>query len=112
MILRNWQLAASLLLSACDAGPNNAPAGPVATLPLLAERLTWAVAPNPAHAAGFVRLLAAPAGAVQLLDAAGRVVRTATVAPAATETHLPVAGLAPGIYLVRAGAQVRRLVLN
>lgn len=88
------------------------PAGPVATLPLLAERLTWAVAPNPAHAAGFVRLLAAPAGAVQLLDAAGRVVRTATVAPAATETHLPVAGLAPGVYLVRAGAQVRRLVLN
>lgn len=32
MILRNWQLAASLLLSACDAGPNNAPAGPVATI--------------------------------------------------------------------------------
>ena len=56
----------------------------------------WVLAPNPAR--DRTHLLGLPAGPlkVQLLDGQGRLVRTGTSAT------LPTAGLAPGLYLVRA----------
>mgnify|MGYP002776999569 CR=1 FL=1 len=65
--------------------------------------------PNPAH--GTVRLSGPAAGQpVQVLDATGRVVRTLT--PPAATADLPLAGLAPGVYVVRAGGAMRRLVVE
>ncbi|MBC7446963.1 MAG: hypothetical protein H7330_02770, partial [Hymenobacteraceae bacterium] len=66
--------------------------------------------PNPARDA--VRVAGAAAGQrVQLLDGVGRVVRTA-VAGAEPTRLLPLTGLAPGLYVVRSGAQARRLVVE
>ncbi|MBC7446669.1 MAG: IPT/TIG domain-containing protein [Hymenobacteraceae bacterium] len=64
--------------------------------------------PNPAH--DQVRLVSLPATAstVQVLDALGRVVRTQ---PAAARS-LDVRGLPAGVYVVRAGASTRRLVVE
>ena len=58
----------------------------------------WSLAPNPAH--GQVQLLGLPAGPpnVCILDAQGRLVRTATT------TLVNIQGLAPGLYLVQATA--------
>lgn len=64
--------------------------------------------PNPAT--GTVTLRAAQAGTVQLLDAVGREVR-ATRAAAGQDVRWELAGLPPGLYVVRAGAATRRLVV-
>lgn len=68
-----------------------------------------AVFPNPAHATATVQLPAVPgasAATLTLLDAVGRVVRTATVPlPAAGLRHpLDLAGLPAGLYAVRVAA--------
>ena len=66
--------------------------------------------PNPAH--GTVSIQGAPvAEPIQVLDALGRVVITAT-AGAATVTSLPISHLAPGIYTVRVASQALRLTLE
>ncbi|RZK63280.1 MAG: T9SS type A sorting domain-containing protein [Hymenobacter sp.] len=59
---------------------------------------TWQLAPNPAH--GRTQLLGLPAGPVagQLFDSQGRLVRITTAA------EVELAGLAPGLYLLRAAA--------
>ena len=72
------------------------------------------VSPNPAHGTVRVTLAvgtgAGPAPRVDLLDATGRLVRRATsVADAAT---FDLTGLPAGVYVVRAGALSRRLVVE
>jgi hypothetical protein len=47
-----------------------------------------------------------------VLDALGRPVTTATADAAGTARLALPAGLAPGVYLVRSGTQVRRLVVE
>ncbi|GAB2947149.1 hypothetical protein GCM10027048_10210 [Hymenobacter coalescens] len=88
---------------------------------VLSQRAPAAVAlavwPQPATDALHVRL---PAGAgpraAELLDAAGRLVRTLPLAPAETSFRLETAGLAPGVYLLRvscrAGLATRRVVVR
>lgn len=70
----------------------------------------FTLAPNPAHHA--VRLSGAPAGPVVLTDALGRLVRTATIVAGQSETALDMAGLPPGVYSVRCGAQTRLLMVE
>lgn len=78
--------------------PPTQPVGPYLTL-----------VPNPAHET--VHLSARPGTTVELLDALGRVVRSVTL-PTGTAS-LDVRGLAPGLYVGRAGsARAQRLVLQ
>ncbi len=77
-----------------------------AVAPAGAFRLT----PNPAH--GRVRLTQVPASAVTVCDARGRVVHSQAVAMPDTAISLDLAGLAPGLYLVRCGAQAQQLVVE
>lgn len=72
----------------------------------------WRSGPNPARAWVRVRLPLAAAGqqaTLELCDALGRVVRRAAAADATAPppvdtitTELPVAGLPPGVYVLRA----------
>lgn len=64
--------------------------------------------PNPAH--GTVQLSTPTGGEAQVLDAVGRVVLTAHLAPGTSPLTLK--GLPPGFYTVRVGAVVRRLVVE
>ena len=86
----------------------NGGTGPLATTPGTAP-VALAAYPNPAT--GRVALTLPPAAArAELLDPLGRVVR---VVPAqAGIATLDVAGLAPGLYVVRAIGQVARLVVE
>lgn len=74
----------------------------------------FTLAPNPATAR--VRLTwpeaSATARPVQVLDGLGREVRRLTLPARATSAALEVAGLAPGLYLVRCGVAVGRLVVE
>lgn len=74
-----------------------------------ANDATLAVWPNPAT--GSVRLRLAEAGPVRLLDAVGRVVRE-TRATAGQDVTWDLTGVAPGLYVVRAGRHTRRLVVE
>ena len=83
--------------------------------------LSFALFPNPAHAAATVQLPAVPgtaAATLTLLDALGRTVRTETVAlPATGLRHdLDLHGLPAGLYAVRVragtAAATRRLVVE
>jgi hypothetical protein len=77
----------------------------------LAPATGLALYPNPAQAATTL-LGAAPGAAVRLLDALGREVATATAdASGHAYLHWP-AGLAQGVYVVRAAGQVARLVIE
>ncbi|MBB4601163.1 hypothetical protein HNQ93_001476 [Hymenobacter luteus] len=67
--------------------------------------------PNPAHRAATLTGLR-PGEPVQLLDALGRQVTTATATPAGTARLTWPAGLATGIYVVRAGTQALRLTVE
>ena len=71
----------------------------------------FSLAPNPAAAA--VRLTWPEASAavrpVRLLDALGREVRQQELPARATSATLDVAGLMPGLYLVRCGGATKRL---
>jgi hypothetical protein len=69
---------------------------------------TFEVWPNPAHET--VQLRGADANSATLLDAVGRVVRSAMVAPGKAQIDLN--GLAPGVYSLRCGTAVRRLVIE
>ena len=66
--------------------------------------------PNPAH--GTVRVAgAAPGAPLTLLDGTGRAVRTLRADGAGAAT-LSLAGLPVGVYAVRVGGAVRRLVVE
>ncbi len=67
----------------------------------------FTLAPNPAH--HTVRLTGSTAPTATLLDALGRTVREW---PLTASAELDVRGLAPGLYTVRAGTAVRRLVIE
>ena len=79
-------------------------------LPAAAPPAAFTLVPNPAT--GAVRLSGAPAGPVQVFDATGRLVRTASRAPGESETSLDLTGLTLGLYSVRCGTLVRRLVVE
>jgi sarcosine oxidase gamma subunit len=86
----------------------NRPTSPLATS-RAAAGAALVVVPNPAT--GRVQLTLPPtAPSAELLDALGRLVRT--VPATAGVATLDVAGLAPGLYLVRAAGQVARLVVE
>ncbi|WP_035561101.1 T9SS type A sorting domain-containing protein, partial [Hymenobacter sp. IS2118] len=87
----------------------NGGTGPLATAPGRAAPVPVVAFPNPAT--GRVQLTLPPAATTaELLDALGRAVR-AVPAQAGAAT-LDVAGLAPGLYVVRAAGQVARLVVE
>jgi hypothetical protein len=71
----------------------------------------WTLAPNPAPGAATLRGAAA-AAPVQVLDALGRPVLHTTTDATGTARLAPPAGLAPGLYVVRCGGQLRRLVVE
>jgi hypothetical protein len=88
---------------------NNGTGPPLATkTPITPAVFTlW---PNPASTQ--VRFSGArPLAAIGLADLTGRRIATAT-ADATGAATLPVAGLPAGVYIVRAGTQVRRLVVE
>jgi hypothetical protein len=66
--------------------------------------------PNPTAGGAATLAGATPGAPVQVLDAVGRVVATATAD--ATGTAALAAGLAPGVYVVRAGSAALRLVVE
>lgn len=68
--------------------------------------------PNPARTQATLRLPAASEAAATLLDALGRPVRTYSLPVHATTATLDLAGLAPGLYVVRCGAAAGRLVVE
>ena len=68
--------------------------------------------PNPAQGRATILAGAAPGTVVQVLDALGRVVLTATTDAAGTAPLALPAALAPGVYLVRVGTAVRRLAVQ
>lgn len=77
--------------------------------------LRLGLAPNPAH--HTVRITGAPAGPITVLDALGREVRSANLPPSTSDrspltADLDLTGLPPGLYLVRAGTQTRRLMVE
>ncbi|WP_375419407.1 right-handed parallel beta-helix repeat-containing protein [uncultured Hymenobacter sp.] len=68
------------------------------------------VAPNPAATGAVVIVRGARGAQVQLLNGRGQLVGGAPVSPDGT-AGVPVAGLAAGLYLLRCGPEVVRLVL-
>lgn len=68
--------------------------------------------PNPAHDAVRLTLPAGARRAISLVDALGRPVLVHTIGEAQTEVTLPLAGLRPGVYTMRIGAAVRKLVVE
>jgi hypothetical protein len=84
---------------------------PVRTVALAGKATAGlSLVPNPARA---TTLAGAAAGAsVQVFDATGRCVLTATADAAGTAALLLPAGLATGVYVVRTGAQVVRLMVQ
>ena len=90
------------------------PLGTLHLLPTLAAATPAALRlfPNPAqgHAATLAGI--APGTAVRVLDALGRPVLAATADATGTARLLLPAPLAPGVYLVQAGGQVRRLAVE
>ncbi|MBH8559501.1 T9SS type A sorting domain-containing protein [Hymenobacter negativus] len=78
----------------------------------------FTLSPNPAHGAATVQLPAVPGAAtatLTVLDALGRAVRTGS-APTNARAALDLAGLVPGLYIVRVqaggSAATRRLVVE
>lgn len=78
-------------------------------LPAEVRSAGFTLLPNPAH--GAVRLEGAAGAPAEIVDALGRTVRTADLAPL-TSHLLNLQGLPPGLYLVRCGSQTRRLVVE
>jgi hypothetical protein len=84
---------------------------PVRSVAVAGATAKLVVYPNPMHAVATL-VGAAPATSVQVLNAVGKLVwRTKTDEVGAAQLTLP-AGLPAGIYLVRAGSQATRLVVQ
>jgi len=80
------------------------------TRPRMSELSLW---PNPAREAVRLTLEAATsARLLLLLDATGRVLRRQELAAGATQAAFSVAGLAPGMYLLRCGSSAQRFVVE
>jgi len=90
---------------------NNGRGLPLATLAAHRAAAPLRLYPNPAQRAAHAQV---PRGTreVTLLNALGQTLRTVAVAPAATDVALPLAGLPAGVYVVRAGAAIGRLVVE
>ncbi|GAB3877641.1 hypothetical protein GCM10028824_38080 [Hymenobacter segetis] len=85
---------------------------PVRTVALTGAAAGLALYPNPAHGGAATLTGTLPGAVVTVLDALGRQV-TAAPADAAGTATLPLpAGLAPGVYVVRAGTQALRLAVE
>jgi len=81
---------------------------PVRAVALRGAAVGLALYPNPAQA-GTTLTGAAPGAVVQVLDGLGRPVLSTAADAAGTAPLVLPAGLAPGVYLVRTGAQALRL---
>ncbi|TGE25085.1 T9SS type A sorting domain-containing protein [Hymenobacter aquaticus] len=106
------QFGSTSLASTADLTPFLARLAAAEPLPavLPAPRLSFAVYPNPARAA--VTVTGLPGGQrIEVLDALGRVVVEAQM-PAHGPLTLACAGLAPGLYMMRAAGHSQRLVLH
>jgi hypothetical protein len=85
---------------------------PVRTIALAGAGVGLSLFPNPAHG-GATTLTGGAAGqAVQVVDAVGRLVLSATADATGTATLALPAGLSGGVYVVRAGAQALRLTVE
>ncbi|MDO7877479.1 T9SS type A sorting domain-containing protein [Hymenobacter sp. ASUV-10] len=85
---------------------------PLTSRPAATATLALGLAPNPAHGSVRVSLPAtAAATPLQVLDATGRELRRLAAMPG-RETTLDLSGLAPGLYLLRAGAATGRLLVE
>ncbi|RZK44298.1 MAG: T9SS type A sorting domain-containing protein, partial [Hymenobacter sp.] len=74
---------------------------------------SFALLPNPAHAQVYLTWPGSAAvGSVQLIDALGREVCRQLVPASASNATLEVAGLAPGLYIVRCGSAAQRLLIE
>jgi trimeric autotransporter adhesin len=68
--------------------------------------------PNPAHGTLQAQLPARFTGPLTLTVATGRTVRTQTLASGQTTATLDLDGVAPGVYVLRAGAAVQRVLID
>jgi hypothetical protein len=87
----------------------------LAATPALAARPTGElyVFPNPARGTATVQLGSGAATApLQVLNALGQTVLSRPALAAGQAAQLPLAGLAPGLYVVRCGALLQRLVVE
>lgn len=85
---------------------------PTATAPA-AVQAPLALWPNPARAAATLVLApVASARSAQLLDALGRAGRTLAVPAGAAAVPVDLTGLAPGVYLLRCGTAMSRLMVE
>ncbi|UOQ73707.1 FG-GAP-like repeat-containing protein [Hymenobacter cellulosilyticus] len=89
---------------------NNA-AGPTLSTKAGQEAARLQLAPNPAHQAARVQV---PTGTtqVQIFSSLGQLVHSQAVGAGQAEVTVPLAGLPAGVYLVRAGQAVARLVVE
>jgi hypothetical protein len=78
---------------------------PTATAAKAAPALTLSCYPNPAGEVLTLQLPANAPAALSLRDALGRLVRSSTLVPVQGRATLPLAGLAPGLYLVEVKQQ-------
>lgn len=91
-----------------DGHASYSPVRPVALAPVTVPQLL--AYPNPARGTAWVQLLGpAIAAPLQVFDALGRLVRVQPFLALNTETTLPLAGLAPGAYVLRCGPLRQRL---
>ncbi len=81
----------------------------IATVRAAAQASVLELAPNPASGSVRIQLSRPMAEDVELLDALGRVVRSAK---AAADVLLPLHGLPAGVYVVRCGGTTARLVVE
>ena len=85
----------------------------VTALPTAAERVAFAVWPNPAQSSAAVTLPPRRlATELLVLNALGQPVRRQVVAPGDVRAGLALTGLAPGLYLVQYGPLTRRLLVE
>jgi hypothetical protein len=84
---------------------------PVRTIALAGAAAGLSLFPNPAHGAATLTGVA-PGQAVQVLDAVGRLVLSATADASGTATLALPAGQPGGVYVVRAGSQAVRLTVE
>ncbi|MES2630287.1 MAG: T9SS type A sorting domain-containing protein [Bacteroidota bacterium] len=71
----------------------------------------FSVYPNPAKDVVTVALPSAVTGTIEIFNLTGQLVRSAMITPN-QPTSVPVSDLAPGIYMLKAGDQSRKLIIG